>query len=58
MTLKKLDGAYKSLFTLIKNGDRTVRPPKFRGKEFFFTLCYNQSGFNYHEGHTILSTEN
>ncbi|MFX1285550.1 MAG: RNA-guided endonuclease InsQ/TnpB family protein [Promethearchaeota archaeon] len=45
MTLKKLDAAYKSFFGLLKSGDHTTRPPTFRGKDYFFTLCYNQSGF-------------
>ncbi|MFX0208060.1 MAG: RNA-guided endonuclease TnpB family protein, partial [Candidatus Hodarchaeota archaeon] len=45
MTLRKLDSAYKSFFGLLKNGDHTARPPTFRGKEYFFTLCYNQTGF-------------
>ncbi|MFX1507076.1 MAG: RNA-guided endonuclease InsQ/TnpB family protein [Promethearchaeota archaeon] len=45
MTLKKLDAAYKSFFRLLKSGDTTTRPPTFRGKDYFFTLCYNQSGF-------------
>ncbi len=49
MTLKKLDSAYKSFFALKKNGDNTARPPKFRGKNYFFTLSYNQSGFKYYE---------
>jgi putative transposase len=46
MTLKKLDAAYKSFFGLLKSGDNTARPPTFRGKDYFFTLCYNQSGFS------------
>jgi len=45
MTLKKLDGAFKSFFGLQKNGDTTVKLPTFRGRKYFFTLCYNQSGF-------------
>jgi putative transposase len=45
MTLKKLDAAYKSFFGLLKSGDNNVRSPTFRGKEYFFTLRYNQSGF-------------
>jgi putative transposase len=45
MTLKKLDAAYKSFFGLIKSGNNTAHPPTFRGKDYFFTLCYNQSGF-------------
>ena len=45
MTLKKLDAAYKSFFGLRKSGDHTACSPTFRGKDYFFTLCYNQSGF-------------
>ncbi len=55
MTLKKLDNAYKSFFSLIKNGDNTARSPRFRGKDYFFTLCYNQSGFKYREEYCVLS---
>ena len=45
MTLKKLDGAFQAFFGLRKNGDTTAKLPTFRGKKYFFTLCYNQSGF-------------
>ncbi|TFF99158.1 MAG: hypothetical protein EU541_05675 [Promethearchaeota archaeon] len=45
MTLRKLDGNYKSFFSLWQNGDTNARPPKYKGKDFFTTLCYNQSGF-------------
>jgi putative transposase len=45
MTLRKLDSAYKAFHGLRRNGDHTARPPNFRGKNYFFTLCYNQSGF-------------
>jgi putative transposase len=45
MTLKKLDGAFKAYFGLRKKEDRTAKLPTFRGKKYFFTLCYNQSGF-------------
>ena len=45
MTLKKLDGAFQAFFGLRKIGDPTARLPTFRGKQYFFTLCYNQSGF-------------
>jgi putative transposase len=45
MTLKKLDGDYKSFFSLWKKGDKKARPPKYKGKRFFTTMCYNQSGF-------------
>ncbi len=43
--LKKLDSNFKSFFTLWNKGDKKVRPPKFKGKKYFSTLCYNQSGF-------------
>lgn len=45
MTLKKIENAYASFFALWKNGDKDARPPKFRGRGYFTTLCYNQSGF-------------
>jgi putative transposase len=45
MTLKKLDGAYRAFYGSRKKGDKTARPPSFRGRDYFFTLCYNQSGF-------------
>ncbi len=45
MTLKKLDANYKSFFALRKKDDKSARPPRFKGKKYFTTLCYNQSGF-------------
>jgi len=45
MILRKLDGNYKSFFSLWRNGDTNARPPKYKGKSYFTTLCYNQSGF-------------
>ena len=50
-TLRKLDANYASFFALRENGDVTARPPGFRGKQHFMTLCYNQSGFkiDWHE---------
>ncbi len=45
MTLKKLDSNFKSFFIKRKNGDNNAGPPKFKGTQYFFTLCYNQSGF-------------
>ncbi|MGV9206362.1 MAG: hypothetical protein ACOC44_20340 [Promethearchaeia archaeon] len=38
MTLRKLDGNYKSFFVLWKNGDKNARPPKYKGKNFFMTV--------------------
>ncbi|MFX0169143.1 MAG: RNA-guided endonuclease InsQ/TnpB family protein [Candidatus Hodarchaeota archaeon] len=46
MTLRKLDADYKSFFARWKTGDKQARPPRFKGKNFFTTLCYNQSGFS------------
>jgi putative transposase len=45
MTLKKLDAAYKSFFGLLESGNETTHLPTYRGKDYFFTLCHNQSGF-------------
>jgi putative transposase len=43
--LRKLDANYKSFYALWKNGNTDARPPTFRGKHHFMTICYNQSGF-------------
>lgn len=48
-TLRKLDGSYESFKTLHKNGDKDARPPGYRGKNHFFTMNYNQSGFKLSE---------
>ncbi|MHA2231139.1 MAG: RNA-guided endonuclease InsQ/TnpB family protein, partial [Candidatus Hodarchaeales archaeon] len=50
MTLRKLDSAYQSFFALYRNGQEDARPPGFRGRHYFFTLCYNQSGFKVAKG--------
>ena len=44
-TLKCLDNDYKSFFNLRKNKDVKARPPGFKGKKYFTTMIYNQSGF-------------
>ena len=44
-TLKCLDNDYKSFFNLRKNKDKKARPPGFKGKKYFTTMIYNQSGF-------------
>jgi putative transposase len=44
-TLEKLDGAYGSFYTLNSHGDKDARPPGYRGRDYFFTMNYNQSGF-------------
>ncbi|MFX0061467.1 MAG: RNA-guided endonuclease InsQ/TnpB family protein [Candidatus Hermodarchaeota archaeon] len=45
--LRKLDAAYKSFFGLRKKGETSTRPPRFRSRHYFFTLCYNQHGFKF-----------
>ncbi len=49
MTLQKLDANFKSFFAKCIKGDKSARPPRFKGKHYFFTLCYNQSGFKIDE---------
>lgn len=38
-----LDRAYKMFFTKHKQGDKEVRPPKFRSCKYFFTQEYSQN---------------
>ena len=45
MVLRTLDADYKSFYSLWKNGAPNAKPPRFKGKRFFTTLKYNQSGF-------------
>ncbi len=45
MVLKRLADDYKSFFMKWNNGDNQARPPKFKPKRKFTTICYNQSGF-------------
>ena len=45
MTLRRLDADYKSFFARWRRGDNSARPPRFKGRNYFTTLCYNQSGF-------------
>lgn len=45
MTLRRLDSDYKSFYASWKKGNKQARPPRFKGKNYFTTLCYNQSGF-------------
>ncbi|MCJ7649644.1 MAG: transposase [Candidatus Lokiarchaeota archaeon] len=53
--LKKLDENYRSFFTKFTHGDENARPPRFKGKQHFFTLCYNQSGFKIMKNCLLLS---
>jgi putative transposase len=55
MTLRTLDADYKSFYSLWKKGDRKAKPPKFKGKNHFTTMIYNQSGFKIENGKVSLS---
>ena len=48
--IKKLDENFRSFISLRKKGDFNARPPRFKGKKFFFTISYNQSGFKMNNG--------
>ncbi|MCK4544608.1 transposase [candidate division WOR-3 bacterium] len=45
-TLRMLDADYKSFYALKKKGDKDANSPKFKGKKYFTTMCFNQSGFS------------
>ena len=53
--LRTLDADFKSFFALRKKGDTNARPPKYKGKDYFTTLKYNQSGFKVENGILMLS---
>ncbi|WP_287583008.1 transposase [Candidatus Borrarchaeum sp.] len=43
--LRALAADYASFFALNKHGRANARPPRFKGKNYFTTMIYNQSGF-------------
>jgi len=53
--LKTLDADYKSFFSLWKKGDADARPPRYKGKKYFTTMVYNQSGFKCYNNKIRLS---
>jgi len=55
MILRQLDADYKSFFALWRKGDKSARPPRFKGKKHFTTMIYNQSGFKVKKGKISLS---
>lgn len=55
VTLRKLDADIKSFVALRKKGDTNARPPRFKSKKYFTTLCYNQSGFKLSDSTLSLS---
>jgi putative transposase len=55
MVLRTLDADFKSFFALRRNGDDSAMPPKFKGKSYFTTMTYNQSGFKVSKGSITLA---
>lgn len=53
--LRTLNADYKSFFALWKKGDKDAKPPNYKGKEYFTTMVYNQSGFKVENGKVRLS---
>jgi putative transposase len=48
--LRSLAADYESFFALRQNGHADARPPQFKGKQYFTTMVYNQSGFKIENG--------
>jgi putative transposase len=42
-----IDRSYKMFFTKRKQGDKEVRPPKYKSRRFFFTQEYSQKGSSF-----------
>ena len=55
MVLRHLDDDFSSYFGKRKNGDETARPPGYKGRDYFTTMTWNQSGFKIEDGYIILS---
>ncbi|MFX1351877.1 MAG: hypothetical protein ACFFA1_06635 [Promethearchaeota archaeon] len=53
--LRTLDANYRSFFALRKNGHRDAQPPAFKGKNYFTSTVYNQSGFKIGKGQISFS---
>ena len=45
MTLAQLEADFKSFLVLRKKGYSEAQPPRFKGKEYFTPIIYNQLGF-------------
>lgn len=52
-----LKEAYTSFFRLIKV-DETARPPRFRGRKYFYTLTYPQASYHIEDEEIILHNPN
>jgi putative transposase len=60
MVLKGLDADFKSFIMLRKGGkegkgDKNAKTPGYKGKDYFVTMNYNQSGLKIKDGYIILS---
>jgi len=53
--LRSLASDYESFFALRKNGHADACPPRFKGKNYFTTIVYNQSGFKIKYGKITFS---
>jgi putative transposase len=54
MVLRTLDADYRSFFSLWSKGHRDARLPRFKGRRYFITMNYNQSGFKIEQGKITL----
>jgi putative transposase len=55
MTLHSLDDDFHSFTSKRKKGDKTAQPPGYKGRDYFTTMIWNQSGFKIEDGYIILS---
>ena len=53
--LRSLAADYQSFFALRKNGHADACPPRFKGKNYFTSMVYNQSGFRIEPGKITFS---
>ena len=54
MVLRTLDADYRSFFSVWSKGRRDAEPPRFKGRMYFMTMNYNQSGFKIERGKITL----
>ena len=55
MVLKVLDDDFHSFFSKRKKGDKTAQKPGYKGRDYFTTMTWNQSGFKIEDGYIFLS---
>jgi len=55
MVLYQLNSDFKSFIKKRKNGDETARRPGYKGRDYFVSMIWNQSGFRIQNGYIILS---